>query len=63
MPEYQLRVIEEQKQLRERMDKLAQFIRFGAFESLPEVEQSRLKFQFKTMELYEAILLERIANF
>tara|TARA_R110000824_G_scaffold203915_2_gene388634 strand:+ start:884 stop:1093 length:210 start_codon:yes stop_codon:yes gene_type:complete len=64
MNTYQQRVIEEKKELDERAEKLSDFIGlFGAFESIEEDEQERMKVQNDLMWQLSAVIGERIANF
>lgn len=61
---YQERVIEEKKQLSERLQKLTEFIFSGqAFDSLPKEERQRLVRQMNIMSEYSIVLLERIVAF
>lgn len=62
---HQLLVVEEKKQLDERIEALYDFIVVfqGFFETLPEDEQERLKRQLEIMKQYSEILEERIKHF
>jgi len=61
---HQERVVSEARELRERTDKLEEFIKNnGIFISLVESEQMRLKQQLLAMKYYLTILIERINNF
>ena len=60
---YQERVIQEKKELDERLAKLDAFGRTEVFTSLPSEEQGRLNRQHSVMEEYSCILGERIAAF
>lgn len=64
MPEYQKQVIEEQKQLEEKIDKLSNFTKtpdkWGQVEA---DEQQRMENQLLVMQLYNKILCDRIRTF
>ena len=61
---YQERVIEEKRQLDDKLFRLGQFILdSGAYNSLPIEEVQRLNRQMKSMEDYSDVLGERIAAF
>jgi hypothetical protein len=61
--DYQQRVIEEKRELDEKLAKLDAFGRTELFAALPADEQGRLNRQHSLMEAYSAVLGERIANF
>ena len=63
MQDYQLRVVEERKQLSEKLEKLEQFLLGNAYLNLPGAEQNRLVRQTLIMVDYRDVLDERIANF
>lgn len=65
MQAHQLRVVEEKKELDERIEALYDFIVVfqGFFETLPKDEQGRLKRQLEIMKQYSEILEERIKHF
>lgn len=63
MEPYQQRVLDEHKELRIRLKKLADFFLTDTFANLPEAERSRLKDQELHMEIYATILEERIDAF
>lgn len=66
MKPHQQRVIQEHTELEERTNKLRDFILLGATKHnvvLPDSEMCRLRMQLRVMELYLAILAERIENF
>lgn len=65
MQAHQLRVVEEKKQLDERIEALYDFIVVfqGFFETLDKDEQERLKRQLEIMKQYSEILEERIKHF
>ena len=63
MLDYQKRVVEEKKELDEKIDKLIHFIELGSFEKIDADEQSRLRVQGRIMQAYSACLRERIAHF
>lgn len=54
------RVIEEQDQLRVRINKLGQFIYSDAIKSLDYAEVVLLKKQLEAMEHYDSILIDRL---
>lgn len=61
---YQDRVVEEKRELDEKIEKLTAFIFKGsAYKTLPEDEQNRLNRQHAIMTGYSQVLGERIANF
>jgi hypothetical protein len=63
MQPHQERVVQEKKELDEKLAKLASFGTTPLFDSLPADEQGRLNRQFSVMEEYSHILEERIAAF
>ena len=60
---YQQRVIDENRELGERLGKLLAFFQTPAFVELSEAERSRLRNQARFMDGYAAVLEERIAAF
>jgi len=61
---YQERVVEEKKELDEKLDRLTKFIFTGdVYGTLPEDEQGRLNRQHAFMTGYSTVLGERIAAF
>jgi len=60
---HQHRVLEEQKQLGDRLGALRAFLDSQVFASLPEAERYRLRRQAEVMAEYSRILAERIAAF
>lgn len=62
MEEYQKRVVEEKKELDEKIIKLSQFI-FSEKFIVPKGEQERMERQFFSMVEYSRCLRERIAAF
>lgn len=61
---HQQRVVDEKKDLDQRLDKLSQFIDSNQiFPTLDEYEQDRLQRQVRAMSDYSEILKERIAAF
>lgn len=62
MEAYQERVIEEEKQLAERTEKLSLFL-FGPGLRIDAFEQGRLRRQLVAMQQYLAVLRERIEAF
>lgn len=64
MLEFQKRVIEEKKELDEKINKLFNFIyNSGAFTLVEDAEQDRMRDQFEIMNRYSQILGKRIKNF
>lgn len=64
MQSYQQRVVNEKKDLNEKLDSLKAFIETNPiFKSLPADERARLGKQFDVMAEYSSILSERIAAF
>jgi len=63
MQEYQIRVVNEKKELDEKCNQLERFFDTTLFKSLPEDEQGRLVRQLSHMRVYSKILAERIGNF
>lgn len=66
MKPHQERVVQERDELEARINKLHEFILFGATKHnviLLDSEMSRLRRQLRVMELYLTILDERIQNF
>lgn len=63
MQPYQQRVVEEKKQLDERLDALQVFFAGDIFPELDISERSRLSRQSVAMQGYSDILAERIAAF
>lgn len=57
---HQQRVINERRELGDKMDKLHTFTRGATFKTLSEAEQSRLHNQLSVMNVYEDILRQRI---
>jgi hypothetical protein len=60
MEAWQQRVIDEKKQLDERIEKLAIFIQGELYNTLDPVEQKRLTDQIHAMDSYARILGQRI---
>lgn len=63
MQPHEERVVQELKDLSEKLEKLTAFIDGEVYNSLPTLEQARLRRQFVVMQNYESILKERIDNF
>lgn len=63
MPPHQERVITEQVELQDKIDKLYKFTTIDAFKSLDKAEQDRLSEQLQHMIDYNRVLLERITAF
>ena len=64
MQPHQERVVNEKKELDEKLDKLKAFIETSSvFKSLPDDERRRLELQFDVMTEYSSILSQRIAAF
>ena len=61
--EWQLRVIEEKKELADKLDKLCKFVVGEAFKALPATQQNLLNRQWVHMKSYLDVLNERIAAF
>lgn len=61
MEAHEQRVIEEQAQVSERLVKLGAFLGTAVFSTLPGAEKLRMRRQFMIMQLYEQVLVERIA--
>ena len=60
---FQQRVIDEQKDLDIKREKLAFFFHGETFSKLPDDEQSRMSHQAQIMAQYSKVLGERIAAF
>jgi len=60
---YQQRVLEEQKDLDAKIEKLSQFLEKGPTHTIKSEELNRLRLQYQAMCLYSAILGQRIAAF
>lgn len=64
MQSHQQRVVDEKKELDEKLDRLKAFIEAGpVFKTLHEDERGRLGRQFDVMAEYSSILSQRIAAF
>jgi hypothetical protein len=63
MAPHQQRVVDEKRELDEKLSKLSSFGTTPLFASLPADEQGRLNRQHSVMEEYSRILGERIAAF
>ena len=63
MPEYQKRVIEEKKELSDKVTKLAVFIASKAFDELSSVDKFLLSEQIKHMQSYREVLRLRVSAF
>ena len=63
MPDYQLRVVAERDELRDRLERLETFIQGPKFPEVNVEEQHRLQTQADAMQLYLNILIDRIGNF
>jgi hypothetical protein len=63
MQPFQQRVVDEKKELDEKLAKLVAFFDTEMFANVPADEQKRLHLQCKTMEQYSTILGQRIAAF
>jgi hypothetical protein len=63
MAPHQQRVVQEKKELDEKLAKLDEFGRTDFYKTLPADEQGRLNRQHSMMEEYSRILGERIAAF
>lgn len=60
---HEQRVVDEKKELDEKLTKLNAFFSGSIFQTLPQDEQGRLKLQSEVMERYSNILQERITHF
>lgn len=60
---YQLRVVDEKRELDEKLTKLLSFFQTPMFDNLNEAERSRLRNQARFMDGYAAVLQERITAF
>ena len=60
---YEQRVLDEYKELSEKVSKLYIFLAMSSFERLPANEQKILRMQHYAMVLYKEILESRIAGF
>ncbi|MDO9148276.1 MAG: hypothetical protein Q7U52_11560 [Hydrogenophaga sp.] len=60
---HQQRVVDEHKELSEKLGKLLSFFQTPIFFGLSEAEQSRLRNQARFMDGYAAVLEERIVAF
>jgi hypothetical protein len=58
---YVERLIEEHKQLSERLDKLVAFLEGETFKYLPSAEQVLLRLQRQQMTAYQSTLVQRLA--
>ena len=63
MEDFQVRVVEEKKDLDEKITKLCAFIFSDKFKSVPKEEQVRMENQLYTMMDYSRCLKDRIASF
>lgn len=63
MQPHQQRVVDEKKDLDDKLAKLLAFFQNPIFTGLSEAEQSRLRNQARFMDGYSAVLGERIAAF
>lgn len=63
MEAFQQRVVDEESELTEKLNKLGEFIRGKIFQTLPEAERSRLQEQDGYMRSYVDVLRRRIAAF
>ena len=63
MEDFQTRVVEEKKELDDKVEKLAAFLQTDMFGNLPDEEQARMTRQKEAMSEYSNVLGERIAAF
>lgn len=63
MPNWQQRVIEEQRELGARLERLLAFFPTDRYHDLHLAEQQRLSRQLRIMTEYREVLVERIAAF
>jgi hypothetical protein len=59
---YYIKLIEEKKELNEKIDKLKSFIDSDKFTEIDPVQMTLLNIQIKAMYTYSQCLLERIAR-
>ncbi len=60
---HQQRVVDEKRELDEKIDKLIVFLTTSVFDGLDNGEKSRLRIQLAAMQTYGTALGERIAHF
>ena len=60
---HQQRVVDEKRELDEKISKLGPFLNSSIFKSLDGDEQERLCDQYEVMQVYSNILRDRIAAF
>lgn len=60
---HQQRVVDENRELQDRLSNLLCFFQTEMFQSLSEAERSRMRNQARFMDGYAAVLEERIAAF
>lgn len=63
MPDYQVRVVEERRELDVKIASLDEFTRASAFTALDQSERHRLEHQLSIMQAYSFVLGERINAF
>lgn len=63
MKPHEERVVQEQKELQEKIDKLSSFLNVSPVQSLDQRQHLLLKVQLKVMETYNGILQMRIQLF
>ena len=63
MEQYQIRVMEEKKELDAKIDKLAAFIKTAQFSELTDEHRGLLVQQLRAMRVYTDILGERVELF
>lgn len=63
LPPYQQRVVQEKRDLDEKIKALLNYLGCYSFQKLDNGEQSRLRIQLSVMSTYADILGERIAHF
>jgi hypothetical protein len=63
MEAYRQRVVDEKRELDDKLEKLGAFLKTTSFDALPTAEQRRLWLQQIFMQLYSTVLGERIAAF
>lgn len=61
MEDYVKRLINEEKELFEKMDKLSKFLDTDIFKKLEKCKQQLLQRQYEIMVQYDEILIERIS--
>ena len=63
MEAYQMRVVDEHRELTEKLTRLQNFLVSSRFSEVPPPEQKRMRSQSAAMETYAEILKQRIEHF